>query len=259
MAPTELNNQTLCAFSFSDTMSEGSTDQPPDLPLEVLIRIFGYLNRGALFQVLQVSRIWYRAAQDNLLWKGLFFKDFKPRVKTIRDESSSWQAEYQRLCRRVPNIHWQTLKQHSNEVLHVRFSHSGDQLVSCSKDNRFIVWTLNIDLFSPHFVQDMTMYEWRHTWASQFNSTDSLLMVSGVVSEVNGEIAIFRTGRAKVDKGYSFLCRIINNPYGIKRICFFGVITAILFIFTFQICWDVGATKSTFCLLPYSYTQKMLV
>ena len=44
---------------------------------------------------------------------------------------------------------------------------------------------------------------WRHTWAAQFSPDDSKLMVSGVVSDISGEIAIFDTGRdseAKLSK-----------------------------------------------------------
>ena len=62
------------------------------------------------------------------------------------------------------------------------------------------------------------MFDWKHTWASQFNEDDSKLMVSGVISEINGEIAIFSTGRRSHDKTskhgqYQFLCRVINDPY----------------------------------------------
>ena len=32
---------------------------------------------------------------------------------------------------------------HTDEVLHVSFSHAGDKFVSCSKDGVFIVWGLD--------------------------------------------------------------------------------------------------------------------
>ena len=38
----------------------------------------------------------------------------------------------------------------------------------------------------------MTRYGWIYTWSTKFNNNDSLLMVSGVCTEVDGEIAIFK-------------------------------------------------------------------
>jgi len=37
----------------------------------------------------------------------------------------------------------------------------------------------------------MRRYEWKYTWASRFNCSDTLLLVAGVVSDINGEIAVF--------------------------------------------------------------------
>ena len=100
------------------------------------------------------------------------------------------------------------------------FSNDGSEFVSCSKDHRLIVWTDSEDCssFKECFQCDMSMFDWKHTWASQFNDDDSKLMVSGVISEINGEIAIFSTGRRSHDKTskhgqYQFLCRVINDPY----------------------------------------------
>ena len=53
---------------------------------------------------------------------------------------------------------------------------------------------------------------WMHTWASQFNPGDTKLLVSGVVNEVGGEVAVFSTGRGTTEQ-YEFLCRMVNDPY----------------------------------------------
>ena len=187
-----------------------------ELPAEILHKIFLYVNKkSAIFNCLLVCKHWCYAGHDNQLWKHLFIQHFQPKTSVIRDKNTTtWKLEYERLCAHVPIKHWQTLRLHTDEVLHVKFSHNAQQLVSCSKDNHFIVWMTSDDqTFQPHFVQDMEEYRWKHTWASQFNLDDTLLMVSGVVSDVNGEIAIFRTGWGDEEMKYSFLCRIINDPY----------------------------------------------
>ena len=51
-----------------------------------------------------------------------------------------------------------------------------------------------------------------HTWASQFNPGDTKLLVSGVVNDVGGEVAVFSTGRGTTER-YEFLCRMVNDPY----------------------------------------------
>lgn len=55
---------------------------------------------------------------------------------------------------------------------------------------------------------------WKYTQYSQFNSTDTLLLVSGVhfgtPHTTSGEIAVFN-----IDEGFSLQCRVVNRPYDI--------------------------------------------
>lgn len=60
---------------------------------------------------------------------------------------------------------------------------------------------------------DMKMYSWNYTQFSQFNETDSLLLVSGVhfgAHTASGEIAVFN-----VEDGFQLQCRVLNKPYDI--------------------------------------------
>lgn len=48
--------------------------------------------------------------------------------------ASSWYEEFRRLYDTVPCVEVQTLREHTDQVLHLSFSHSGYQFASCSKD-----------------------------------------------------------------------------------------------------------------------------
>ena len=107
----------------------------------------------------------------------------------------------------------QTLTAHDDEVLHVTFSHDGKQISSCSKDHHILIWNGSEEgHFTEHYRLDMAHYGWMHTWASQYNRSDTKLLVSGVVNSVGGEVAVFSTGRGTTEK-YEFLCRMVNDPY----------------------------------------------
>ncbi len=108
----------------------------------------------------------------------------------------------------------QQLEGHTDEVLHVSFSHDGRQIASCSKDNRVIVWNADETTYSCHFSRMMDGLMWKHTWAAQYSPDDALLMVAGVTSTIGGEVAVFETGRDKGEQ-YVFLCRVVNDPYDV--------------------------------------------
>lgn len=48
--------------------------------------------------------------------------------------SVSWYGEFRRLFDCIPCVEVQTLREHSDQVLHLAFSHKGHQFSSCSKD-----------------------------------------------------------------------------------------------------------------------------
>ena len=123
-------------------------------------------------------------------------------------------SEYRRMVDEVPVLLAQTLTAHDDEVLHVSFSHDGKQISSCSKDHHVIIWNRSeVDgHFAEHYRRDMAQCGWMHTWASQYNPSDTKLLVSGVVNAVGGEVAIFSTGRGTTER-YEFLCRMVNDPY----------------------------------------------
>ena len=53
---------------------------------------------------------------------------------TLPTAATSWFEEFRRLYDAVPCVEVQTLREHTDQVLHLSFSHSGYQFASCSKD-----------------------------------------------------------------------------------------------------------------------------
>lgn len=126
---------------------------------------------------------------------------------------TSWMDEYFRLTSCVPMMETEVLREHSHQVLHVSFSHSGKMFVTCSKDGLILVRLylllkkLSTKLINSlqlwdsgypakvRYHHDMKQFSWKYTQYSQFNSSDTLLLVSGVhfgtPHSTSGEIAVF--------------------------------------------------------------------
>ncbi|XP_010135625.1 PREDICTED: F-box/WD repeat-containing protein 5, partial [Buceros rhinoceros silvestris] len=105
----------------------------------------------------------------------------------------SWYDEFQRLYDTIPCVEVQALREHNDQVLHLSFSHSGCLFASCSKDCTVKIWSNELDISLQH-SSNMRPYNWSYTQFSQFNSDDSLLLVSGVFvgphNSSSGEIAV---------------------------------------------------------------------
>ena len=74
-------------------------------------------------------------SRDELLWKSLLYREWKiDRFLPLLPGQSSYFREYRRLKCRVPCHQVQVLREHTDQVLHVSFSHNGKMFASCSKD-----------------------------------------------------------------------------------------------------------------------------
>ena len=120
--------------------------------------------------------------------------------------------EYRRLTDEVPSVCSQTLTAHFDEVLHVSFSHSGSEVITCSKDGTFIMWEVGAgnNLLLRHH-EDMTQYGWIYTWSARYNSSDTLVLVAGVVDEVDGKIAVFERSGGSL----RLISHTDNSPYDV--------------------------------------------
>uniref|UniRef100_A0A8D0L756 F-box and WD repeat domain containing 5 n=1 Tax=Sphenodon punctatus TaxID=8508 RepID=A0A8D0L756_SPHPU len=185
----------------------------PLLPDSVLYEIFLYLDHVDVLSVGLVCRQWHAVAQDEFLWKELFYRYYRIAREVPRHPAAvSWYNEFQRLYDTIPCVEVQTLTEHNDQVLHLSFSHSGYMFASCSKDCTVKIWNNDLDISLLH-SSNMRRYNWSYTQFSQFNSDDSLLLVSGVFmgprNASSGEIAVISL------ENFTLLSRVRNKPYDV--------------------------------------------
>ncbi|XP_014475307.1 PREDICTED: F-box/WD repeat-containing protein 5 isoform X2 [Dinoponera quadriceps] len=207
-------------ISESDNISECLSQQSESddnwyyMPDSILLNIFQYLTPKELMTAGEVCRSWHRVSHDEFLWKDLFYQTYKIDSDVgIMPGKTSWLGEFKRLAYHTPLIETEILKEHSHQVLHVSFSHNGKMFATCSKDGYIFVWQSQHPV-TIKYLHDMKTFSWKYTQFSQFNCTDTLLLVSGVhfgtPHSTSGEIAVFR-----VAPGFDLQCRVVNKPYDI--------------------------------------------
>lgn len=84
---------------------------------------------------------------------------------------------------------------------------------SCSRDGFVKVWSTESVPTKVKYSSDMKFYSWNYTQYSQFNESDTLLLVSGVhfgAHTASGEIAVFN-----IEDNFQLQCRVLNKPYDI--------------------------------------------
>ncbi|XP_013115247.1 F-box/WD repeat-containing protein 5 isoform X2 [Stomoxys calcitrans] len=200
---------------FIEDEDEGSESLWWSMPDPVLIKVFALLEPKDILSASATCRRWYEVANDTILWKHQFQQHFStdPSIP-LKPGASSWKDEYARLTSRIPFVQTERLQGHAHQVLHVSFSHNGEMFATCSKDGYVIIWNSDHPC-TERYSHNMKQFSWKYTQYSQFNQSDTLLLVSGVhfgaPHSTSGEIVVFTVGG-----DYSHLrCRVRNRPYDI--------------------------------------------
>ncbi|CAH1113862.1 unnamed protein product, partial [Psylliodes chrysocephalus] len=182
------------------------------LPYPALYQIFQHLTYKELISAGQVCKVWYEASLDDLLWKELFLKNFIVDRSIPVVAGRTWYEEFNRLSYHIPVVQTEILLEHSDQVLHVSFSHNGKYFATCSKDGYVILWRSKYPA-KIKYIRNMKHFKWKYTQNSQFNESDTLLLVSGVhfgtTHSTSGEIAVFNLSH------FELQCRVVNKPYDI--------------------------------------------
>ncbi|CAG9839162.1 unnamed protein product [Diabrotica balteata] len=182
------------------------------LPYLALYKIFQHLNHKELISAGQVCKLWYEASCNDLLWKELFHDNFMIDKSIPVVAGRTWYEEFKRLSYNIPVVHTETLSYHNDQVLHVSFSHNGKYFATCSKDGYVILWRSKYPA-KKKYIRNMKHFKWKYTQYSQFNESDTLLLVSGVhfgtTHSTSGEIAVFNL------RNFELQCRVVNKPYDI--------------------------------------------
>ncbi|XP_014437535.1 F-box/WD repeat-containing protein 5 [Tupaia chinensis] len=191
-------------------MDEGD---PPLLPDSLVYQIFLSLGPADVLAAGLVCRQWQAVSRDEFLWREQFYRYYQVARDVPRHPAAtSWYEEFRRLYDTVPCVEVQTLREHTDQVLHLSFSHSGYQFASCSKDCTVKIWSNELTVSLLHSA-DMRPYNWSYTQFSQFNQDDSLLLASGVFlgphNSSSGEIAVISLDT------FALLSRVRNKPYDV--------------------------------------------
>jgi len=204
-----------------------------NIPDSLLLNIFLGLELNDIYNCSRTCKRWYRVCQDEFLWKKLFLSRYSIEDKQYKSShSNSWQFEYKRLFYHSPLIESEILEEHTDQVLHVSFSHNGTLFATCSRDGYVRVWSSSYPA-TCKYSANMKSFNWSYTHFSQFNETDTLLLVSGVHfgdHSSSGEIAVFSLDEFLVRfyliifshlfnphflYYFQLQCRVLNKPYDI--------------------------------------------
>ncbi|XP_072489145.1 F-box/WD repeat-containing protein 5 isoform X2 [Notamacropus eugenii] len=185
----------------------------PFLPDSIIYQIFLSLSHEDVLTAGLVCRQWQAVSRDEFLWKELFYRYYQVARDVPRHPAAvSWYEEFQRLYDTIPCVEVQTLREHTDQVLHLSFSHSGYLFASCSKDCTVKIWNNDLAISLLH-SSNMRPYNWSYTQFSQFNQDDTLLLVSGVFlgphNSSSGEIAVISLDN------FALLSRVRNKPYDV--------------------------------------------
>ncbi|XP_060082809.1 F-box/WD repeat-containing protein 5-like isoform X2 [Ylistrum balloti] len=163
----------------------------------ILLVIMSYLDAKSLMSAAETCKHWYRIAHDNSLWKVLVFnkvasKDLQKRVLDRAKEElkhgerfRTWKDEFVRMEDEAPLVLSETLEGHTDEIYHINFSPSGNFFSTTGRDASVRVWKFGYPctLYAENTDLDSILV---YTRFSDFNESETLLLVAGIASYIMG-------------------------------------------------------------------------
>ncbi|XP_053399315.1 F-box/WD repeat-containing protein 5-like [Mercenaria mercenaria] len=151
------------------------------IPDSLLLDIFSYLDIKGLGCAAQVCTTWRRVVADEFLWQNIGKKLWNIKGG-LAPGKLSWYEEVKRLTYHVPTVCYETIEKHTDEVLDVSISHSGEYFCTCSKDALVIMWKLGTQTSLVKSFDAGLFLRWQLSQYSTFCPDDSLILVCGVKS-----------------------------------------------------------------------------
>ncbi|KAH3836636.1 F-box/WD repeat-containing protein 5-like [Dreissena polymorpha] len=153
-----------------------------DIPDSLLLYIFSFLDVEHLGKVGSVCRTWQRIALDETLWRRLFYSILNVSPQPLAPGKSSWREEVKRIQYETPLTLTETLTDHTDEVLHVSFSHDGCVFGTTSKDASLKIWEVGYPTRLKYSKDFRQLLKWDFTQFCAFNQSDTMILVSSVKS-----------------------------------------------------------------------------
>lgn len=150
------------------------------LPDSILLQIFSFLDVPDLGCVAKTCKKWKRVSLDESLWRSILHSKLSVTDVELPSSKCSWLQEVKRICYHTPVILTETLKEHTDEVLHVSFSHDGKLFSTTSKDATLKVWTVHYPTAVKYSKDFRELLGWDFTQFSCFNESDTMVLVSSV-------------------------------------------------------------------------------
>jgi len=109
----------------------------------------------------QVCHTWNRLSADEFLWRDLVYRHWSIHRSVLRSHHcSSWREEYERLYDGCPVIESEVLRSHTDQVLHVSFSHDGRLFATTSKDG--FIKVLGTSISYCKVIYEMYLDVWKY-------------------------------------------------------------------------------------------------
>lgn len=132
-----------------------------DLPVEILLKIFGYLSQAELYyRISSVNRLWKQVALDETLWKSIDYNTMHEDSVMLygtKIDLNSNENQTALLKRGDPNCFKRTMSTFSNCVTTIKLSRYVEDQVSCETLSQCLRSCKNLMFLDLGFSHDLDL------------------------------------------------------------------------------------------------------